>query len=131
MVFSRQYPVVPGGQVRVFTAATFGREITFNGVDNVFAVSPGSSSVPQKLYVEGCCASYVMRDITFTLQPLGPNGGDAATFTVVSVNTITLDFGGEVSTDNDKRELYRSCTEADWYQTGEEKGISPIIDVQE
>jgi hypothetical protein len=114
VVFSRQYTVVPGGQVRVFTAATCGTEITFNGSDNIFP----ANSVPSRLYVEGSCASYAMRDITFALQPLGLNGGDAAAFTVVSVNTIEWACGADVSIDNDKRDLYRGCTEADWYQTG-------------
>lgn len=80
-----------GNAVRLFTAASGGSEITFNGTDNVFTGAQLSAGLP--LFAEGASASASMNDVQLTLTlvagstPIGPPA--VATLTAVE---LTLDI---------------------------------------
>jgi hypothetical protein len=94
-------------KVKVFTAATGGTQITFNGTDNRFEFS----SLPMSLYVEGVEPSNDMRDVTFSAKLVGNSSFvDQAKATVVSVEMPTVSFTGSTSTNNDKRGNYKNWT---------------------
>ena len=101
-------------KVSVWYGATAGEQVAFGGGGGAFQ----ASSMPVDLYVQGESASGSMRDIDLTLQPQGVNGGaDHAKFTVLWVD-VTTAFSGPISSDNDKRDLQRSVTEAKTYDLG-------------
>jgi hypothetical protein len=96
-------------KVKVFTAATGGTQLTFDGNDNRFEFS----SLPISLYVEGVEPSNDMRDVTFSAKLVGNSSFvDQAKATVVSVEMPTVSFMGPTSTNNDKRGNYNTWTKA-------------------
>jgi len=101
--------VSDSSKVKVFTAATGGTQLTFNGTDNRFEFS----SLPRSLYVEGVEPSNDMRDVTFSARLVGaPSSVDQVKVTVVSVEMPTVSFMGPTSTNNDKRGNYKNWTKA-------------------
>ncbi|HPA46722.1 MAG TPA: hypothetical protein PK395_13230, partial [bacterium] len=106
-------------KIKVFTAATGGTEITFNGTDNKFA----NSSLPLDLYVEGNTHSSTMRDTGLDVkgQVAGEdivNCVDSVDFTVLEVGTPTVKLTGSVSDDNDKRNNYWNYAVPHTYSLG-------------
>lgn len=88
-------------KVKVFTAATDGTEIMFNGGDNEFEATESKD-----LYVEGSEASEKMGDVTLKLAlKSNPDICDKVTFTVLWV-TVTTDHTGSVENDNSARVSY-------------------------
>jgi hypothetical protein len=86
----------------VYTAATGGTKLTFDGTDNKFS----AAQLPKELYVQGTTASDDMKDVTLTLtaQDLG-NLFDSVKFTVLWVEISWKRLSTEeISTDNDRRE---------------------------
>jgi hypothetical protein len=100
-------------KVKVFTAATNGSEITFNGTDNKFA----NSTLPRSFYVEGAAFSGTMRDVTLTVTS-DDGATDHATFTVLWVDQPTVLFTGQLNPNNSARQVYINWTEAGWDQLG-------------
>ncbi len=113
------------GGVRVFSAATAGTEITFNGTDNVFA----ANTLPRSLYVEGVTESGEMRDVELKLeaQGLGQVASDTVKFTVLWVSQVDVSFEGELAQDNSAREAYRQVTVADTYDMGLQQFQNPDL----
>ena len=98
------------GAIRVFTAATGGSEITFNGTDNKFA----NADLPKRLYVQGEAGSIEMRDNFLKTRPVvkgqvRDEGMDEVKYTVLWIN-MDVATTGAVSPNNDKRENYRNWT---------------------
>jgi len=90
-------------KVKVFTAATGGTEIMFNGGDNEFEATESKD-----LYVEGSEASEKMGDVTLKLVlKSNPDMCDEVTFTVLLV-TVTTDHTGSLENDNAARDFYSS-----------------------
>ena len=90
-------------KVKVFTAATGGTEIMFNGGDNEFEATESKD-----LYVEGSEASEKMGDVTLKLVlKSNPDMCDEVTFTVLWV-TVTTDHTGSLENDNAARDFYSS-----------------------
>ena len=83
-------------KVKIFTAATNGTEITFNGTDNKFAVN----TLPKSLYVEGAAESGTMRDVMLQLthDQIAPPI-DRVKFTVLWV-TLSMKHAGNLANDN-------------------------------
>jgi len=100
-------------KVKVFTAATNGNEITFNGTDNKFA----NSTLPRSFYVEGAAFSGTMRDVTLTVAS-DDGATDQATFTVLWVDQPAVAFSGQVAADDAARNAYIGVTTAGWDQLG-------------
>ena len=98
-------------KTRVFSAATGGAEIIFNGADNKFS----NSQLPIDLFVQGATASDVMCDATLALSANGyPNVFDEVSFTVLWVD-ISIRTSGNVSDDNAAKQNYISTTGADGF----------------
>lgn len=95
-------------RVKVFTAASGGTEIAFDGTDNKFAIS----SIPStglNLWVEGNNFSDAMRDVTLTLTlDSMPAVKDTITFTVLWLDQPTIVTSGTVSTNNAAEAAYRA-----------------------
>jgi hypothetical protein len=78
--------------VRLFTAATAGTEITFNGTDNVFSAARLNAGV--QLFAEGSVASATLNDLqlTLTLSPgAAPQAGLPMTVNMTAVQ-LTMDI---------------------------------------
>lgn len=102
-------------KVKVFTAATGGTEITFNGIDNRFP----NSTLPKSLYVEGAAFSDGMRDVTLQVaSDDAPPATDSVTFTVLWVDQPTVSFSGPVDPSNAARSAYVGWTTAGTDQLG-------------
>ena len=96
-------------KVKVFTAATGGTQIAFDGVHNVFA----SASLPIHLYVEGSKYSNTMRDVELDITAKSPiPGSDAVKFTVLWVDqpTVKLSHSDKISSDNTAIGEYEKLT---------------------
>ncbi len=93
-------------KVDVFTHATGGTPLTFDGADNRFPVGP--SSMPLALFVEGTSPSDTMGDVTLTLSDeSSPPNTDSVTFTVLWV-TISMRHEGVVSDDNAAKAFFET-----------------------
>lgn len=99
-------------KVKVFTAASGGTEITFDGTDNKFPVG----DLPKDLYVQGDEASDNMRDVTLTLTH-DDNTSDTVKFTVLWI-TIATKHDDEVSDDNSGRDTYKALRMPPSYDLG-------------
>jgi len=89
-------------KVKVFTAASGGTEIAFNGTDNKFPVG----DLPKNLYVEGATQSATMRDVTLTLTH-DDDDSDEVKFTVLWV-TLSTKHSGSVANDDSVKTRYNS-----------------------
>ncbi len=101
-------------KIEVFTEATAGTEITFNGTDNKFA----STDLPKEFYVQGFTYSDSVQDIELTLQSADSTASDSVSFTVLWVDQPTVATSGTVSADNDKKDVYKAWTVANTYDLG-------------
>jgi hypothetical protein len=104
-----------GMPIDVYTAATGGTKLTFNGTDNAFL----KTSLPKDLYVEGVEASGSMRDVTLKLSAQDqPGSSDTVPFTVLWVDSVEVSFDGTMSSGNSARNNYRGMTAEDTYSLG-------------
>jgi hypothetical protein len=104
------YPITlteNGSKVAIFTAATGGQQITFDGAHNVFS----SSQLPINLYVQGSQYSNTMRDVELDATAASPiPGADSVKFTDLWVAQPVVATSGTISPGNNKRSEYMNWT---------------------
>jgi hypothetical protein len=95
----------------VYTTATGGTPLSFNGTDNKFL----NGNIPAgglPLYVEGAHFSYLMRDGWLKAEAEGlPGSADSVKFTVLYVEQPEVRFDGSVSASNARKPNYMAITE--------------------
>lgn len=85
-------------RIRVFTAATAGSEITFNGTDNVFPGTALGSAAGVEVFLAAGAVSAAVNDTTLTLQlRVGTTPGRSVTHALTCVE-LFLDVGGTPAT---------------------------------